>query len=112
MAKTYWEKLKDPRWQKLKNSILDREKYTCQICGDTENTLHIHHGYYTKDYEPWDYHPDTLWCLCKDCHENADAMKHDIHKFIATVHPSEHEEMFAAMRLWLLDHYDVPEWAR
>lgn len=31
--------------------------------------MQIHHGYYDRDFEPWDYPLETLWTLCKNCHE-------------------------------------------
>ena len=65
----YTEKFKDPRWQKKRLEILEREKWMCEDCGDKATQLHIHHGYYEKGLDPWDYNSDTLHCLCKDCHE-------------------------------------------
>jgi len=67
--KTYGEKLLDPRWQKMRLEIFERENYTCQYCGDTENTLHVHHLSYYKNKEPWEVDPTSLLCLCQSCHE-------------------------------------------
>ena len=30
----YSEKLKDPRWQKKRLEILERDNFRCQYCGD------------------------------------------------------------------------------
>jgi hypothetical protein len=57
----YSEKLKDPRWQKLRLEILERDEWSCQACGNAEKTLHVHHTHYVKGFEPWDY--------VDDCHE-------------------------------------------
>lgn len=38
----YLEKLKDPRWQKRRLEIFQRDEFTCQVCFDTESTLHVH----------------------------------------------------------------------
>ena len=65
---TYSEKLKDPRWQKKRLEILQRDNFTCQLCGDTETTLHIHHKKYFKNKEPWDINNKYLVTLCKHCH--------------------------------------------
>lgn len=65
----YSEKLKDPRWQKKKNGILERDKYTCQICYSVEKQLQVHHKYYLPDKEPWDYAEEVLVTLCVDCHK-------------------------------------------
>lgn len=67
---TYSEKLLDPRWQKKRLQIFERDNFTCQKCRDNENTLHIHHLAYIKDTEPWDYPDDYLLAVCKNCHES------------------------------------------
>lgn len=70
MSKSYSEKLKDPKWQKKRLEILNRDEFTCQSCFDNESTLHIHHKVYNKDCEPWDIDNESLITLCEDCHEN------------------------------------------
>ncbi len=64
----YLEKLKDPRWQKKRLEILERDKWTCQYCWDEFSTLVVHHKIYLPDKEPWDYPNDLLITLCEDCH--------------------------------------------
>jgi hypothetical protein len=66
---TYAEKLKSPKWQKKRLEILERDKFTCCHCDDTEKNLQVHHKYYTKNSDPWDYPNDALITLCEDCHE-------------------------------------------
>ena len=66
---TYQEKLKDPRWQKKRLEILERDEWCCQICYDTESTLHVHHKFYEKGKAPWEYKNDMFATLCADCHE-------------------------------------------
>lgn len=65
----YFEKLKDPRWQRRRLEILERDGWACTICADTEKTLHVHHRYYKPKTDPWDYEDDALTTLCADCHE-------------------------------------------
>ena len=65
----YQQKLLDPRWQKKRLEILQRDDWRCQRCFDSESTLHVHHRYYEHQYEPWDYSSDALVTLCADCHE-------------------------------------------
>lgn len=67
--KTYAEKLKDPRWQKKRLEVLDDNEFTCQSCGDTQSTLHVHHKMYAKGKEPWEYQLDQYAVLCENCHE-------------------------------------------
>jgi len=65
---TYSEKLKDPRWQKKRLEILERDDWTCRWCFDSESTLHIHHVKYKKGSNPWEYSNDDLITICEDCH--------------------------------------------
>ena len=74
---TYSEKLKDPRWQKKRLEILNRDEWTCQKCHCTSKTLHVHHRYYEADCEPWDYMDHILVTLCIDCHEEEESSKKD-----------------------------------
>lgn len=66
--KTYAEKLKDPRWKSKRLVILKRDNFTCQRCGDTKKSLHVHHFCYNRSYNPWDVADDALTTLCCDCH--------------------------------------------
>jgi len=66
---TYVEKLKDPRWQKMRLKILERDDWACQMCFDCESTLHIHHRRYLPNRAPWDYPENILVTLCEACHE-------------------------------------------
>lgn len=65
----YAAKLKDPRWQKKRLEILNRDNFTCQACKSTEKTLHVHHHFYSKGCEPWEYMSEALQTLCEDCHQ-------------------------------------------
>src|SRR3990172_9947238 len=65
----YSEKLKDPRWQKKRLGILARDEWCCQQCFDGEDTLIVHHLYYERGMEPWDYPDEGLITLCESCHE-------------------------------------------
>ena len=66
----YSEQLKDPRWQKKRLEILQRDDFTCQVCGDKESTLHVHHKCYTKGKKPWEYEAYSLITLCEECHKD------------------------------------------
>lgn len=50
--KKYLEKLKDPRWQKKRLKVFERDEWTCQCCNDTESTLNVHHRYYKHNADP------------------------------------------------------------
>ena len=62
----YSEKLKDPRWQKKRLEIMQRDGFKCKWCGDGKNTLNIHH--YAYSGEPWEVDNNELVTICRHCH--------------------------------------------
>ena len=73
---TYSQKLLDPRWQKKRLSIFERDGWECKLCGEKESTFHVHHSYYEYGNDPWNYPDYALVTLCSDCHESEhEAMK-------------------------------------
>ena len=66
----YWQKLKDPRWQKKRLEVLQLKDFCCEICGDGESPLNVHHKEYFKGREPWDYENNQLAVICESCHKN------------------------------------------
>lgn len=69
---TYSEKLQDPRWQKTRLLVLQRDNFTCICCGETARQLNVHHCYYISRRNPWEYHLNTMVTLCVDCHKSVD----------------------------------------
>jgi hypothetical protein len=65
----YSDKLKDPRWQKKRLEIFERDGWQCGFCGTKSETLHVHHLIYQHGKEPWDCHEENLLTLCSDCHQ-------------------------------------------
>lgn len=57
-----------PKWLQKRFEIFERDKYECVACKTSKKELHVHHLYYEKDNEIWDYDNETLITLCKDCH--------------------------------------------
>ncbi len=68
----YSEKLKDPRWQKKRLKIMERDDFTCQNCYREDISLNVHHLKYIKGREPWEYSDKYLVTLCEKCHDIAD----------------------------------------
>jgi hypothetical protein len=81
----YSEKLKDPRWQKLRLKVFERDNWLCQRCGETEKTLMIHHLYYEHGLEPWDYLPEHLITLCFECHTYEHEHREEEEKFLLQI---------------------------
>jgi hypothetical protein len=70
----YSELLKDPRWQRKRLEILNRDNWFCQACADNESTLHVHHIKYTSRL-PWETPDNLLVTLCESCHKKEDELK-------------------------------------
>jgi hypothetical protein len=68
VVKSYREKLLDPRWQKRRLERLAMAGWECQSCGTKTDTLHVHHAYYLRGREPWEYDDSALRVLCESCH--------------------------------------------
>lgn len=65
----YSEKLQDPRWQRVRLKVLERDGFKCLCCQSDKKSLQVHHLIYRKGDEPWDAPPENLETLCRDCHE-------------------------------------------
>lgn len=66
---TYSEKLQDPRWQRKRLEIMERDSFRCRDCGAKDRQLHIHHTHYQRG-NPWDTESCYLLTLCAECHES------------------------------------------
>ncbi len=64
---TYSEKLRDPRWQKKRLEVFQRDDFRCLACGSDNRTLNVHHLKYHSN--PWDTSPEFLETLCDSCHK-------------------------------------------
>lgn len=67
---TFWEKYKDPRWQRRRLEVMQNVGFCCEGCGSDSKTLNVHHKLYRKGHEPWEYNDLELMCLCEGCHEH------------------------------------------
>jgi hypothetical protein len=70
----YAKALQNPKWQKKRLQIFERDNWKCKGCGDTETTLHVHHLTYTKRF-PWNEPMPNLLTLCRSCHARAHGNK-------------------------------------
>lgn len=67
--KWYSEARKDPRWQKRRLEIMERDDWQCQNCWSKSRTLNVHHKKYVSGLKPWEYSGCALVTLCEDCHQ-------------------------------------------
>lgn len=73
---TYTEMLRDPRWQRKRLEVMQRDGFACRACSSTTKTLNVHHNlYFGHGHPPWQYPDQTLITLCEDCHAEEEALK-------------------------------------
>jgi hypothetical protein len=65
---SYADKLRDPRWQRKRLEVMQRDGWCCVECGTEDRTLTVHHDWYVG--EPWDAPFAALRTLCDKCHRN------------------------------------------
>ena len=62
---------KTKQWERMRDSILRRDAYTCQRCrryGRMTGARHVHHIYPFEDYPELALKPWNLISLCQQCH--------------------------------------------
>ena len=74
----FWEKYKDPRWQRKRLELMELAGFTCEDCGAKDKPLNVHHSVYHKGRNPWEYPNNLLRCVCEDCHQRREDLLHDI----------------------------------
>ncbi len=62
----YAAALTDPRWQRKRLEIMQRDGWACTRCGDAESQLHVHHSAYNG--KPWECPDSAMFTLCHECH--------------------------------------------
>ena len=100
----YSERLKDPRWQRKRLEIFERDNFTCQECGRKDRELHVHHGCYVKGRMPWEYPNEVLHTLCDGCHEIAEQLLTDIRELIGRLGFSD----LSRLKNWLVKMDESP----
>ena len=93
--KTYSEKLRDPRWQRKRLEIMERDNFKCQDCGSETETLNVHHYAYSR--EPWDAKSSDLETVCEICHKEIEDFKKEIAR--ATRYPRSRLELRRLMKM-------------
>ena len=87
---TYIELFKDPKWQRKRLEIMERDGFTCQSCFDTEKTLNVHHLIYFPNNKPWEYDDKFLITLCEECHkyekDNINSVMKNLKESLARCH--------------------------
>jgi glutaredoxin len=89
--KTYSEKLRDPRWQKRRLEIFQRDEFKCTKCQCSEDTLHVHHLRYQSGSDPWESPDSDLETLCEYCHAIAEGLREMGYELASVVRETNNE---------------------
>lgn len=103
---TYTEKLRDPRWQRKRLEIMNRDGFRCKECKVSDATLNIHHGYYERGLEPWEYEDETLHTLCERCHEIAEEARRHLYYTLSKMSAFQHFKIDVISQGWDIVHED------
>lgn len=82
---TYKEKLRHPRWQEKRLQLMGAAGFVCEGCGDNQTMLAVHHRYYRRGADPWDYEDEAFKVLCEPCHLTAQQDLDALHQQIGTM---------------------------
>ncbi len=93
MSKSYADKLRDPRWQRMRLEIMQRDGFKCLECGDTGETLNVDHGFYEYGRAPWEYPEWSLRTLCQTHHEHIGKLRKDLKMLVAAMPIKDVERM-------------------
>lgn len=67
---SYPEQIKNPKWQRKRLEVFNRDNFTCQRCGSSKKEIQVHHLVYHPGNKIWEYKDHELITLCKDCHKH------------------------------------------
>lgn len=85
MSNDFFEKYKDPRWQKKRLEIMEKSDFSCDNCGEDSETLAVHHKYYIADNDPWDYKDEVFITYCENCHDEEHKSKKEFEVMLKTM---------------------------
>lgn len=63
----YAEQLKDDRWKAFRCFVFAVRGRKCEICG-CRRSLQVHHLWYFKNHNAWEYTVNQVMVLCRNCH--------------------------------------------
>lgn len=66
---TYLEQIRNPKWQKKRLEIMQRDGFKCCICKANDKPLNVHHLYYMPKTLIWEYDNEAMKTVCEEHHE-------------------------------------------
>lgn len=97
---SYSDDLRDPRWQRKRLEVMQREDFRCQDCKDATTTLNVHHTYYKRGHKPWEYPSASLRCLCERCHAGVTSTVAEMQQIIGDLPLSYQRTVLGFARVW------------
>jgi hypothetical protein len=95
--RSYAELLKDPRWQRRRLEILQRDGWRCVECSSARKTLHVDHRRYSRG-APWEVDDADLQTLCEGCHGRVTALRKEVADWVARQSIRELEHIVGLLR--------------
>jgi 5-methylcytosine-specific restriction endonuclease McrA len=65
----YSDDLKNPKWQKKRLEIMERDQFQCKCCLSKDKELTVHHKEYISGRKPWEYEDKVFITMCIECHD-------------------------------------------
>lgn len=94
---SYSKLLRDPRWQRKRLEIFNRDEWTCKECGNDTRELQVHHKEYINGLMPWEYEDELLVTLCVSCHKKKN--KSNQLSFIESIRRSVYRDLKKKLKL-------------
>lgn len=109
---SYSDLLRDPRWQRKRLEIMQRDDFTCLECGDRTTTLNVHHTYYAKGRKPWEYENESLRTLCETCHADVSAILSELQRYAGALSREDLERVLGFVQATAIKEQWPEEWSR
>ncbi len=71
---SYRSQLETKQWKDFRKLIFSQRGKRCEMCGATTN-IQIHHLQYITGRKAWEYTPNDVMVLCRDCHKKIHNIK-------------------------------------
>lgn len=65
----YFTQLTMPQWEAYREFIFSVRGRRCEVCGKP-SCLQIHHTHYINNRFAWEYLPNEVLVVCRNCHRN------------------------------------------
>lgn len=100
VSESYWQLLKRPEWQRMRLEKQQQVGWKCETCGDSDETLHVHHRQYFKNRKPWEYDFDQLIVLCDCCHTSEHRVLGSFKDVLSRIDTLDNAALIAGFNLW------------